>query len=47
MDVNIENNRRAVGNLGKRDDPKLFNSKGKRDNEKPVLGKKFEDDQMG
>ena len=47
MAINIENNRRATGNLGKRDDPKLFNSRGKRDNEKPVLGKKFEDDQMG
>ena len=45
--VNIKNNRRAAGKLEKRDDPKLFNPRGKKDNEKPIVGKKLEDDTMG
>ena len=47
MTVNIENNRRAIRKLRKRDDPKLFNPRGKKDNENPILGKKPEDDTMG
>ena len=45
--VNIENNRRASGKLGKRDDPKLFNPRNnKRDGDKPIANKKNEEDKI-
>ena len=45
--VNIENNRRASGMLGKRDDPKLFNPRSnKREGHKPIINKKNEEDKM-
>ena len=45
--VNIENNRRASGKLGKRDDRKLFNPRhNKRDGDKPTTKKKSEEDKM-
>lgn len=47
MVVNIENNRREAGKLGKRDDPKLFNPRNKKEIEKLVVGKKPKDDTMG
>ena len=41
--VNIENNRKAFGKFGRRDDPKLFNSKtnNRRDVDKNLVGKKI------
>ena len=45
--VNIENNRRASGKLGKRDDPNLFNHRRKkREGNKPIVSKKNEEDKM-
>ena len=45
--VNIDNNRRASGKLGKRNDPKLFNSRNnKRDGDKPTANKKNEEDKI-
>ena len=45
--VNIENNRRASGKLGKRDDPKIFNIRNnKREGDKPTTNKKNEEDKM-
>ena len=39
--INIENNRKKIGNLGRRDDPKLFNPRGsKKEGEKFVTTKK-------
>ena len=42
--INIENNRKASGKLGRRDDPKLFNPKNKKkDNDKYLVNKKPEE----
>lgn len=42
--VIIENNRKASGKLGRRDDPKLFNPKNnKKENDKDLAGKKPEE----
>ena len=47
--INIENNRKASGKLGRRDDPKLFNPKNnnKRESDKTPIGKKLEEYTMG
>ena len=45
--INIENNRRASGKLGRRDDPKLFNPRhNKKDGDKFATNKKGEEDKM-
>ena len=45
--VNIENNRRASGKLGKRDDRNLLNLRSnKREEDNPVVSKKNEKDKM-
>ena len=45
--MNIENNRRASGKLGKRDDPNLFNPRNnKRDGDKPTENKRNEVDKI-
>lgn len=47
MAINIENNRKASGKLGRRDDPKLFNPRGnRRQGEKPTVAKKLDDNKM-
>ena len=46
--VNIKNNRKASSNLGRRDDPKLFNLKNnKKKNDKALVGKKLEEPTIG
>ena len=47
--VNIENNRKASGNIGRRDDPKLFNPKtnNRKDTDKTLVGKKTEQPTIG
>ena len=45
--VNIENNSRPFGKLGKRDDPKLFNLRNnKRDGDKPTANKRNEENKI-
>lgn len=45
--INIENNRRASGKLGRRDDPKLFNPhSNKKESDKPTTSKNFEENKM-
>lgn len=46
--VNIENNRRGFGKLGRRDDPKLFNPRGSgtKEGDRSSRSKKPEDDRM-
>ena len=47
--VNIENNRKASGKFGRRDDSKLFNSRttNRRDVDKTPVGKKTEEPTIG
>ena len=47
--VNIENNRKASRKFGRRDDPKLFNSKinNRRDVDKTPFGKKIDEPTIG
>ena len=47
MVVNIENNIKASSKFWRRDDPKLFNPRNKKEGEKPIVVWKLDEDTMG